>query len=138
MHALTYLDSSDMALSDREHYLTAVRTLTIQSNSNTLYRCLLEEETLRLLLSKIFKIIMTIEQQSLECLSNCIWILCNLACESGISPIMVSEFDIYARIESLFTMFYGNQGQNANNFEANLLEQILWLLANVFGDGEEA
>lgn len=137
-HILDHMDSLDLQPEDREKYLSAIRSMTIEYNTSTLYRELLEEENLKTLANKLFKIMQQTRQQDVVIFSECIWILCNLSCEPNVAPILIQDFGIFSVMETLLKSFCLSDQAGMAPFNRDLFEQIIWFLANLFGDSDHA
>lgn len=76
-----------------------------------------------------------------ECLSEILWILTNLCCESMIANYLVDEANMFGILENLYKQYFIKDTENPQLLTQdllNLLEQILWFTSNILADSDRS
>ena len=126
--------------SERLNILTALRILTISSEDYRLFEMVENSQDLILKLCSLLT--SNDMQMTFQDRSECLWILTNLSCNPQVSYNMLTQWNVYSLIQTLYrTHFIHDQVEHPtplNEQEIAFLEQLMWFTANIAADSQRS
>jgi hypothetical protein len=128
--------------SERLNILTALRILTISSEDYRLFEMVENSQDLILKLCSLLTSNDMQQGMTFQDRSECLWILSNLSCNPQVSYNMLTQWNVYSLIQTLYrTHFIHDQVEHPsplNEQEIAFLEQLMWFTANIAADSQRS
>lgn len=100
-------------------YLSALRFVTIDKDRLEIYRMLLDDTVVFELMRKVINLMLN-EVKSVTVMSECLWILTNLACEGNKATVLALDFQMLHNIEVMLSSYFLQPDTHV--FQENLFE----------------